>query len=68
VVAGCSSGEEPYTLVMLMMEYFGKDFNKWKAGVLATDISLNALEKAKKGIYPDERVFNHCLIFLRKNI
>ncbi|MCX8055632.1 MAG: protein-glutamate O-methyltransferase CheR [Ignavibacteria bacterium] len=54
--AGCSSGEEPYTLVMLMMEYFGKDYNKWKAGVLATDISLNALEKAKKGIYPDERV------------
>ena len=54
--AGCSSGEEPYTLVMLMMEYFGKEYNKWKVGVLATDISLTVLERAKKGIYPDERV------------
>lgn len=54
--AGCSSGEEPYTLVMLMMEYFGADYHKWSAGVLATDISLNALAKAKGGIYPDERV------------
>ncbi len=54
--AGCSSGEEPYTLVMLMMEYFGKDYYKWQAGVLATDISLTVLEKAKRGIYPDERV------------
>lgn len=54
--AGCSSGEEPYTLVMLMMEYFGKDYYKWQAGVLATDISLTVLEKAKRGVYPDERV------------
>ncbi len=54
--AGCSSGEEPYTLVMLMMEYFGKDYSKWTAGVLATDISLDALSKAKLAIYPDEKV------------
>ncbi len=54
--AGCSSGEEPYTLVMLMKEYFGKDYSRWSAGVLATDISLKALEKAKNGVYPDERV------------
>jgi len=54
--AGCSSGEEPYTLVMLMLEYFGKDYSKWTAGVLATDISLNALATAKSGIYPNDRV------------
>lgn len=54
--AGCSSGEEPYTLVMLMMEYFGNDYKNWKAGVLATDISLKALEMAKNGVYPHERV------------
>ncbi len=54
--AGCSSGEEPYTLVMLMMEYFGNDYSKWTAGVLATDISLNALSTAKSGIYPADRV------------
>ncbi|HQH29099.1 MAG TPA: CheR family methyltransferase, partial [Oligoflexia bacterium] len=37
--AGCSSGEEPYTLVMLMMEYFGAEYGRWDAGVLGTDIS-----------------------------
>eukprot|EP01107_Rhizomastix_libera_P006605 TRINITY_DN20755_c0_g1_i1.p1 TRINITY_DN20755_c0_g1~~TRINITY_DN20755_c0_g1_i1.p1 ORF type:complete len:294 (+),score=-19.03 TRINITY_DN20755_c0_g1_i1:86-967(+) len=54
--AGCSTGEEPYTLVMLMMEYFKSDYNKWTAGVLATDISSNVLEKAKNAIYSNERV------------
>ncbi|MFP4543547.1 MAG: CheR family methyltransferase [Candidatus Kapaibacterium sp.] len=56
--AGCSSGEEPYTLVMLMMEYFGKAYNELKAGVLATDISETALQKAMAGVYASERFGN----------
>ncbi|MEN8258906.1 MAG: ATP-binding protein [Thermodesulfobacteriota bacterium] len=35
--AGCSTCEEPYTLVMLMLEYFGLNYHQWDAGVLATD-------------------------------
>lgn len=54
--AGCSTGEEPYMLVMYMMEYFGRDYSRWDAGILATDISLRALEHAKKGVYQDERL------------
>ncbi len=54
--AGCSSGEEPYTLVMLMKEFFGNEYSKWDAGVLATDISLKALGTAKSGLYPQERI------------
>ncbi len=54
--AGCSSGEEPYTLVMLMKEFFGEQYKNWDAGVLATDISLKALGTAKAGIYPIERI------------
>ncbi|MFP4527794.1 MAG: CheR family methyltransferase [Candidatus Kapaibacterium sp.] len=54
--AGCSTGEEPYMLVMLMMEYFGRDYSKLNAGVLATDISETALERARAGIYTWERV------------
>ena len=54
--AGCSSGEEPYTLIMLMLEYFGYDYSSWSAGVLATDISARALEFARNGVYPKERV------------
>ena len=54
--AGCSSGEEPYTLVMLMMEYFGTEYRSWNAGILATDISATALETAREGVYPEERL------------
>ncbi|MFC1591738.1 CheR family methyltransferase [Thermodesulfobacteriota bacterium] len=56
--AGCSSGEEPYMLTMEMMEYFGNEYGMWEAGVLATDISARALEKAVAGIYPDDDVNN----------
>jgi chemotaxis protein methyltransferase CheR len=54
--AGCSSGEEPYTLQMLMMEHFGSEYSKWDAGILATDISERVLSIARAGIYPQERV------------
>ena len=54
--AGCSSGEEPYMLVILMMEYFGKNYGKYNSGVLATDISEDALNKAIQGVYSDERI------------
>jgi len=52
--AGCSSGQEPYTLQMLMREYFGKRYAMWKAGLLATDISAKALETAMRGVYPED--------------
>jgi len=54
--AGCSSGEEPYMLVMQMLEYFGKEYGMWDAGVLATDISGKALDTAKAGVYSGEGV------------
>ncbi len=54
--AGCSTGEEPYTLVMLMLEHFGTAYESWDAGVLATDISEQALAFAREGLYPGERL------------
>ena len=54
--AGCSSGEEPYTLAILLLEYFGSEIKLWETGVLATDISEKALEKANNGIYSDENI------------
>ena len=54
--AGCSSGEEPYMLLMLMLEYFGSEYKQWDAGILATDISRRALDKAERGIYNEEQV------------
>lgn len=54
--AGCSSGEEPYMLTMLMMEHLGSDYDSWSAGVLATDISEQALGKARRGVYDDDQI------------
>ena len=49
--AACSSGEEPYNLTMYMMKYFGSQWGAWDARMLATDLSVEALSKAQKGIY-----------------
>jgi len=54
--AGCSSGEEPYTLMMLMMEFFGGRFGTWQPALLATDISAPELRTAMNGTYDQERV------------
>lgn len=56
--AGCSSGEEAYMLLMLMQEFFGKQYGSWGAGILATDISNRALATARAGIYSAERANN----------
>ena len=49
--AGCSSGEEPYTLSMYLKEYFGSQASQWDTRVLATDISQQAMAKAKAAVY-----------------
>ncbi|KPK00552.1 MAG: chemotaxis protein CheR [Desulfobacterales bacterium SG8_35] len=53
--AGCSTGEEPYMLIMLMIEGLGMEYRLWDGGILATDISEKALLFARQGIYPDGR-------------
>ena len=52
--AGCSSGEEPYTMAMLLAKYLPAE-EGWDARLLATDISNRVLEKANKGVYPIAR-------------
>lgn len=54
--AAASSGEEPYTILISMMEFFGAEYSKWNAGLLATDISEKALIAAKKGVYDSHRL------------
>ncbi|MHC0038898.1 CheR family methyltransferase [Pseudoneobacillus sp. C159] len=54
--AGCSSGEEPYTLAFLVDEYLNFEKWTWDAKILATDISADALNTAKKGIYGKDMI------------
>lgn len=49
--AGCSSGEEAYTTAMTLDEYFGAYKNEWDTTILATDISTQVLDAARRGIY-----------------
>jgi len=54
--AGCSTGEEPYTLAMIIDEFFGIEKAQWDTKILATDISSKVLEIAKQGIYDNEKI------------
>jgi chemotaxis protein methyltransferase CheR len=54
--AAASSGEEPYTLAMILQDYFGAKTPRWDKKLLATDISLKVLEQAKLGHYSAESV------------
>lgn len=52
--AGCSSGEEAYTTIMTMKDYFGSQ--KWDYRILATDISAKVMESAQIGVYSKESI------------
>lgn len=54
--AASSTGEEPYTLAMLCMDYLGLEHSQWDTKILATDIDTSVLEKAVKGIYAKDSV------------
>lgn len=54
--SACSTGEEPYTLAMIIADYFENRQSGWDTKILATDISNRALEKAKRGIYEIDEI------------
>lgn len=54
--AASSTGEEPYTLAMVMMDFFGFEHHLWDTTVLATDISTKVLNVATKGIYSEDSI------------
>ena len=53
--AGCSTGEEPYSLAMTIHEAVG-DVRRWDIKVLATDLDTEVLGRAQRGVYEEERV------------
>jgi chemotaxis protein methyltransferase CheR len=48
--AGCATGEEPYSLAIMLHELL-PDFQAWQIMLLATDINVTSLERAKRGLY-----------------
>ena len=53
--AGCSSGEEPYSLAFTLADMLQNDRN-WGVKLLATDISTKVLARAARGVYSEEQV------------
>lgn len=52
--AGCSTGEEPYSLAMALLEHFPPSAG-WELEILASDLSGHTLETAREGIWPIEK-------------
>src|SRR5271156_1439412 len=64
--AGCSTGEEPYTLAMNMMEQSERLLKGWTVEILATDLNDRSVEAAKAGTYGDYALRSTTDYFKRK--
>jgi len=51
--AGCSTGDEPYTLGMVVWEVLGEKMPEWDVKIFASDISEKALKSARAAVYND---------------
>jgi len=51
--AGCSTGEEPYTLAIMLHEVLGAEIGQWNIRITANDLSENVLASAREGHYTD---------------
>lgn len=53
-VPGCSTGEEAYSIAIIILEYLDKTSTNMPVQIFASDISENAIQKARTGFYPGD--------------
>ena len=63
--AGCATGEEPYTLAMVLMELI-PDYREWDIRIIAGDICENALTYAREGVYSEYKMRNIDSFYVEK--
>ena len=51
--AGCSTGEEPYSLALLLADQLNSEFSQWNIKIFATDLATESLAFARRGLYPE---------------
>ena len=51
--AGCATGEEAYSLAMLVADHLGSEFQQWNVKIFATDLAADAIAFARRGLYPE---------------
>lgn len=64
--AGCSTGEEPYTLAMFLMEEQEKLLQGWTFEIQATDLNDRSIETAREGVYGDYALRNTPALYKSK--
>jgi len=64
--AGCSSGEEPYSLAIIIRELLGEEFENFSVSIVATDIDDECLISAQEGKYLPRQVVNVPKPYLEK--
>lgn len=50
--AGCATGEEPYSLALLLSDVLGLELPEWSIKIFATDLDESAINYARRGVYP----------------
>ncbi len=51
--AGCATGEEAYSMALLIADLLGPDFPEWSVKIFATDLAADAINFARRGLYPE---------------
>ena len=57
-VPGCATGEEVYSIAILISEFLDKQNETYHVQIFGTDVDLEAIEKARRGIYPETSLVN----------
>jgi len=50
--AGCATGEEAYSLALLLADHLGSEFAEWSIKIFATDLAADAINFARRGLFP----------------
>jgi two-component system CheB/CheR fusion protein len=56
--AGCATGEEPYSLALLIADHLGAELPEWSIKIFATDLDEGAIGYARRGVYPPNMLNN----------
>ena len=51
--AGCATGEEAYSMALMVADQLGPDFPEWSVKIFATDLAADAIAFARRGLYPE---------------
>jgi two-component system CheB/CheR fusion protein len=57
-VPGCATGEEAYSIAILLAEELGEHINRYNIQIFGTDIDLDAISLARRGVYPEAVVID----------